>query len=64
MAAGAVEPNAVVVPLESDGIGEVCVKTLVGTNVIVDLAGWFDAGVAPATGRIADTRYGIGPLPE
>jgi hypothetical protein len=64
MAAGAVEPNAVVVPLEADGTGEVCVKTLVGTNVIVDLAGWFDAGVAPAAGRIADTRYGIGPLPD
>jgi peptidoglycan hydrolase-like protein with peptidoglycan-binding domain len=64
MAAGAVEPNAVVVPFDPAGSGEVCVKTLVGAHVIVDLAGWFDAGVAPAAGRIADTRYGIGPLPD
>ena len=64
MRAGVAEPNAVIVPLAADSSGEVCVKTLVGTNVIVDLAGWFDAGVAPAAGRIADTRYGIGPLPD
>jgi SpoIID/LytB domain protein len=64
MAAGAVEPNAVIVPLSPESPGQVCVKTLVGTDVIVDLAGWFEAGVAPAAGRIADTRYGIGPLPD
>lgn len=62
--AGATEPNAVIVPFGSGSSGEVCVKSLVETNVIVDIAGWFESGVSPAAGRIADTRYGIGPLPD
>jgi lysophospholipase L1-like esterase len=62
LTAGSVEPNAVIVPLT--GSGEVCVRTLVETDVLVDIAGWFDAGVASAGGRIADTRYGIGPTPS
>ena len=61
---GAVEPNAVIVPLAADSAGEVCVRTRVGTHVVVDLAGWFGGAVLPAAGRIADTRYGIGPLPD
>jgi hypothetical protein len=54
MAAGAVEPNAVLVPV--DDTGEVCISTLTGTDVIVDVAGWFDGGINPATGRVVDTR--------
>lgn len=60
--AGAVEPNGVVVPV--DQTGEVCVSSLVTTDVVVDLAGWFDGGLRGASGtRIVDTRYGIGPIP-
>ena len=62
--AGATEPNAVIIPFSADSTGEVCVKTKARTDVLVDVAGWFDTGVAPAAGRIADTRYGIGPLPQ
>ncbi|HWL42881.1 MAG TPA: SpoIID/LytB domain-containing protein [Ilumatobacter sp.] len=62
--AGGTEPNAVIVPFADDSAGEVCVRSLVSTDVIVDVAGWFDSGVAPAAGRIADTRYGLGPLPN
>lgn len=61
--AGATEPNAVMVPFVEGSAGEVCIKSLVQSNVIVDVAGWFDSGIAPAAGRIADTRSGLGPLP-
>ena len=37
--AGAVEPNAVVVPV--DATGEVCVGTMTATEVVVDVSGWF-----------------------
>lgn len=59
--AGAVEPNAVVVPV--DATGEVCVATLVATEVIVDVSAWFDAALRPAAGRLVDTRDGTGPIP-
>jgi peptidoglycan hydrolase-like protein with peptidoglycan-binding domain len=59
--AGEVATNAVVVPV--DDTGEVCVSSRVGTDVVVDLGGWFDAGVRSAQGRLVDTRYGIGPVP-
>lgn len=60
--AGAVEPNAVVMPV--DATGEVCVRTLEQTDVVVDLAGWFDAHVSGGLGaRIVDTRIGVGPIP-
>lgn len=60
--AGAVEPNAVVMPV--DATGEVCVRTLEQTDVVVDLAGWFDAHVSGGFGaRIVDTRIGVGPIP-
>lgn len=51
---GGAWPNGVIVPLS--GSGEVCVKTLVATDVIVDVAGWFDSAVRVATGRLIDTR--------
>jgi peptidoglycan hydrolase-like protein with peptidoglycan-binding domain len=59
--AGAVEPNAVVVPV--DETGEVCVLSSSATDVVVDVGAWFESGVRQATGRIVDTRYGIGPAP-
>jgi peptidoglycan hydrolase-like amidase len=62
VAAGAVEPNAVVVPVDESG--EVCVSSLVETDVIVDVAAWFDGGLRSSPGeRLVDTRYGIGPIP-
>ena len=62
VAAGAVEPNAVVVPV--DASGEVCVSSLVETDVIVDVTAWFDDGLRSSPGeRAVDTRYGIGPIP-
>jgi hypothetical protein len=59
--AGAVEPNAVVVPV--DATGEVCVATSSAAEVVVDVSGWFDAGLRQATGRSVDTRIGLGPIP-
>ena len=60
--AGGVEPNAVVVPVDSTG--EVCVESLVTSDVIVDVSGWFDEGFRSSPGeRITDTRYAIGPTP-
>jgi hypothetical protein len=59
--AGVVEPNAVVVPV--DATGEVCVATMSTTEVVVDVSGWFDAGLRQATGRLVDTRIGLGPIP-
>ena len=62
LSAGAVEPNAVVVPV--DETGEVCISTLATSDVIVDVSAWFDAGVQGAAGgRLVDTRFGIGPIP-
>jgi peptidoglycan hydrolase-like protein with peptidoglycan-binding domain len=61
VAAGAVEPNAVVVPVGASG--EVCVSTLTPTEVLVDVSGWFDAGLRSASGRLVDTRIGLGPIP-
>ncbi len=52
--AGAVEPNAVLVPV--DATGEVCVGTMTATEVVVDVAGWFDSGLQAAAGRLVDTR--------
>ena len=63
VAAGAVEPNAVLVPLSPGGsgpdAGQVCVSSpLVPVDVVVDVSGWFDAGLRPAVGRLRDTRVG------
>ena len=52
--AGAVEPNAVVVPV--DATGEVCVGTMTPTEVVVDVSGWFSSGLESAAGRLIDTR--------
>ena len=59
--AGAVEPNAVVVPVDSTGA--VCVVSKESTDLVVDVSAWFDSGVGSAMGRIVDTRYGVGPIP-
>ena len=49
--AGAVEPNAVVVPV--DATGEVCVGTMTATEVVVDVSGWFEQSVCEsAAGRL------------
>jgi hypothetical protein len=61
--AGAVMPNAVVVPVGASG--EVCVWTNAATNVLVDVSAWFPGAgsVGLVSGRLLDTRYGIGPIP-
>jgi peptidoglycan hydrolase-like protein with peptidoglycan-binding domain len=61
--AGGVSPNAVVVPV--DATGEVCVESLVETDVLVDVSAWFGAGAAmgTASSRLVDTRDGTGPQP-
>lgn len=60
-ARGAIEPNAVVAPV--DASGEVCISTMTATEVLVDITGWFDAGLRSAAGRAVDTRVGVGPIP-
>jgi hypothetical protein len=50
-----------VVPV--DETGEVCVLSSAATDVVVDVGAWFESGVRQATGRLVDTRYGIGPTP-
>ena len=52
--AGAVEPNAVVVPV--DATGEVCVVASAPSEVVVDVSGWFSSGLESATARLVDTR--------
>jgi hypothetical protein len=61
--ANGVSPNAVVVPV--DATGEVCVESLVETDVLVDVAAWFGEGAAvgSASSRLVDTRVGLGPQP-
>ncbi len=60
--AGAIEPNAVVVPV--DETGEVCISTKAASDVVVDVSAWFDEGLRGVPGdRIVDTRTGIGPIP-
>jgi hypothetical protein len=61
LAAGAIEPNAVVVGV--DETGEICVSTLTPTEVLVDVSGWFESGFDTAGGRIVDTRSAVGPIP-
>jgi hypothetical protein len=58
--AGAVEPNAVLVPV--DATGEVCVSSSVATDLLVDVAAWFESGLESASGelRLVDTRDGTG----
>ncbi len=54
-AAGAVEPNAVVVPV--DETGEVCVSTYAASHVLVDVMGWYSSGFERVTpSRQIDTR--------
>jgi hypothetical protein len=61
MARNAIEPNAVVVPV--DATGEICISTLTPTEVLVDVTGWFDGNLRAAGGRLVDTRTGLGPIP-
>lgn len=57
----AVANHVVVAPGDE---GAVCVSTSVAAHVVVDLAGWFDAGgaVVPAIGRALDTRLAGAPI--
>ena len=38
-------------------------RRCVDTEVIVDVTGWFDAGLQSGAGRVVDTRTGLGPIP-
>ena len=65
-ARGATAANGVIAPIGTDG--SVCIFTSADAHLIVDIAGWFTGGSAPAfTGnvprRLVDTRNNIGPTP-
>lgn len=54
--------NAVIAPLDANG--ELCIYTYAPANVIVDINGWFTAGLSTQVpARLVDTRNGIGPIP-
>jgi hypothetical protein len=56
---GKVVANGVIAPVSASG--EVCILTLVETDIVVDLAGWFTGGFTGATPkRLVDTRNGTG----
>ena len=56
---GKVVPNGVIAPVSANG--EVCIFTLVETDIVVDLAGWFTGGFTGTTPkRLVDTRNGTG----
>lgn len=60
---GDVRANSVIAPVSPDGT--VCLYSLVGTDLIVDVAGWFAGGANPAfvglePRRFVDTRNGTG----
>lgn len=54
-ASGAVLSNSVIAPISSDGT--VCLYSSVGTNIVVDIAGWF-TGAADAADDPADDTSG------
>jgi SpoIID/LytB domain protein len=57
--AGAVEPNSVLVPVDSTG--DVCIWTYEASHVLVDINGWFTSGFeGRSPDRIVDTRTGQG----
>ena len=60
ISAGAVEPNSVLVPVDSTG--DVCIWTYEASHVLVDVNGWFEPGSfeGRAPDRIVDTREGQG----
>ena len=63
---GGTAANGVIAPIGADG--KVCIYTSADAHLIVDIAGWFTGGAAPAfTGniprRLVDTRNNIGPAP-
>jgi hypothetical protein len=61
-APGAVEPNSVLVPLDSTG--RICIWTFADAHVLVDVNGWFVDGFDGTNPRrFVDTRSGqFGPL--
>jgi hypothetical protein len=58
--AGQIVPNGVIAPVSANG--EVCIYSLVPTDVVVDLSGWFpgEAFTAATPLRLVDTRDGTG----
>jgi len=57
--AGKIVPNGVIAPVSASG--EVCIFTLVETDIVVDLAGWFTGGFTGSKPtRLVDTRNGTG----
>ena len=60
ISAGAVEPNSVLVPVDSTG--DICIWTYEASHVLVDVNGWFEPGSfeGRAPDRIVDTRSGQG----
>jgi cyclophilin family peptidyl-prolyl cis-trans isomerase len=64
---GDVVANNVTAPVGENG--RVCLTSLVDSNVVVDISGWFEGdannGFVGATpNRLVDTRIGVGPAPR
>lgn len=51
-ASGAVLSNSVIAPISGDGT--VCLYSSVGTNIVVDIAGWFTGAAEPVTDTTDD----------
>jgi hypothetical protein len=55
--------NSVIAPVDANG--EICLYTYAPAHLVVDISGWFTAGVATQVpSRVLDTRNGIGPIPR
>ena len=66
-AAGGTAANGVIAPIAADGT--VCIYASTDAHLVVDIAGWFTGGTAPAfvgnvPRRLVDTRNDIGPAPR
>jgi hypothetical protein len=62
---GSITANGVIAPVDANG--RACLYSHVGTDLVVDIGGWFGPGDAAATGlttitpqRLVDSRAGIG----
>jgi hypothetical protein len=65
--AGDVIANNVIAPIGSDG--SICLSSFAGTDVIVDISGWFESSssngfVGATPNRLVDTRFATGPAPK
>jgi hypothetical protein len=65
--AGDVVANNVIAPIGADG--SICLSSFAGSDVIVDISGWFEGTstngfVGSTPRRLVDTRFATGPAPQ